>query len=265
MITIKTLQENKKNSQPIVALTAYDALMASIFDSVGIDLLLVGDSVGNVVYGYDTTIPVTMEMMIHHTIAVKNGTKEALILADMPFSSCHESITEAVKNATQLLRAGAQGVKVEGAGEFMISVINRMVEAGIMVSGHLGFTPQQINIFGGNIIQGKTDNDANKIIQDAKRLEKAGISMLFLEMVPEELAKLITKELSIPTIGIGAGKYCDGQILVSQDMLGIFTKYKPKFVKRFANLADNIRDAVLSYKNEVSIGDFPSNEHSYIS
>lgn len=265
MITIKTLQEKKKNSQPIVSLTAYDALLAAIFDSAGIDLLLVGDSVGNVVYGYDTTIPVTMEMMIHHTTAVKNGTKEALILADMPFSACHESIGEAVKNATRLLRAGAQGVKVEGAGEFMISVINRMVEAGIMVSGHLGFTPQQINIFGGNIIQGKTDHDASKIIQDAKKLEKAGVSMLFLEMVPEELAKLITKELSIPTIGIGAGRFCDGQILVAQDMLGLFTKFKPKFVKKFANLADNIRDAVLSYKNEVSIGDFPSNEHSYIS
>ena len=265
MITIKTLQEKKRNSQPIVALTAYDALLAAIFDSAGVDLLLVGDSVGNVVYGYETTIPVTMEMMMYHTTAVRNGTKEALILADMPFSASHESIGEAVKNATQLLRAGAQGVKVEGAGEFMISVINRMVEAGIMVSGHLGFTPQQINIFGGNIVQGKTDNDASKIIQDAKNLEKAGVSLLFLEMVPAELAKEITKTVNIPTIGIGAGKSCDGQILVAQDMLGLFTKYKPKFVKRYANLADNIRDAVLSYKNEVSIGEFPSVEHSFTS
>ena len=263
MITIKNLQEKKNNSQPIVALTAYDALMASIFDSAGVDLLLIGDSLGMVMYGYDTTVPVTMEMMKLHTIAVANGAKSALILSDMPFSSCHESIGEAVKNASILLRAGAHGVKVEGAGDFMISVITRMVEAGIMVAGHLGFTPQQVNRLGGNLVQGKTDESAKNIIHEAQKLEKAGVSLLFLEMVPEDLAKEITQLLSIPTIGIGAGKYCDGQILVAQDMLGIFTKFKPKFVKRYANLADNINDAVLSYKNEVSKGVFPSKEHSF--
>lgn len=263
MISIKKLQEKKLNLQPIVALTVYDALMASIFDSAGIDLLLVGDSMGNVVYGYETTIPVTMEMMTFHTTAVANGTKEALILADMPFSASHESIGKAIQNATKLLRAGAHGVKVEGAGEFIIRVIERMVESGIMVAGHLGFTPQQVNRFGGNLIQGKTEEDASKIILDAKKLEKAGISLLVLEMIPESLAKEITSAVSIPTIGIGAGKYCDGQILVAQDMLGLFTKFKPKFVKRYANLAQNIHDAVLSYKNEVTTGEFPSKENSF--
>ena len=263
MINIKTLQEKKNNSQPIVALTAYDAIMASIFDSAGVDLLLVGDSMGMVVYGFDTTVPVTMEMIKYHTMAVANGAKEALILADMPFASCHESVGEAVKNATQLLRSGAHGVKVEGAGDFIITVINRMVEAGIMVAGHLGFTPQQVNRLGGNIVQGKTDDSAKIILQEAKKLEQSGVSLLFLEMVPEELAKEITQSINIPTIGIGAGKYCDGQILVAQDMLGLFTKFKPKFVKKYASLADNVRDAVLSYKNEVSKGEFPAKENTF--
>ncbi len=263
MISIKTLQERKNSSDKIVALTAYDAIMASIFSEAGVDLLLVGDSMGNVVYGFDTTIPVTVEMMEYHTRAVANGAKNSLILADMPFAACHESVGEAIKNATKLLRAGAHGVKVEGAGDFTISVIDRMVEAGIMVSGHLGFTPQQINRFGGNVVQGRTDESATNIVSDAKKLEKAGVSLLFLEMVPEELAKKITESISIPTIGIGAGKYCDGQILVSYDALGLFTKFKPKFVKRYASLADDIRDAVLSYKEDITKGIFPSNENSF--
>jgi 3-methyl-2-oxobutanoate hydroxymethyltransferase len=263
MISIKKLQEKKGKSEPIVALTAYDAIMASIFDNAGIDLLLVGDSVGMVVYGYDNTIPVTMEIMKHHTKAVANGNKNALIISDMPFASYHKSLQESMNNAIELLRAGSQGVKMEGAGGFVVNTITRMVEAGILVVGHLGFTPQQVNRFGGNIIQGKNQESAQKIIDDAKTLERAGVSLLVLEMVPENLAKEITKILSIPTIGIGAGKYCDGQILVAQDVLGMYTKFKPKFVKRYASLADNILDAVLCYKKEVLSGEFPSEENSF--
>ncbi len=263
MISIKTLQEKKNKAEPIVALTAYDALLAAIFDEAGVDLLLVGDSLGMVVYGYDTTVPVTMEMMLAHTTAVANGVNNSLIISDMPFGSYHKSIQDSLKNAISLLRAGAKGVKVEGASEFVLSVIRRMVEAGIMVVGHLGFTPQQVNRIGGNLVQGKNESSAQKIIDDAISLQDAGASLLFLEMVPEELTAKITSKLNIPTIGIGAGNACDGQVLVAQDMLGMFTKFKPKFVKRYANLADDIKDAVLSYKKEVMSKEFPSEENTF--
>lgn len=262
-MNIRTIQDKKNKAEKIVVLTAYDALLASIFDEAGVDVLLVGDSVGMVVYGFESTIPVTIDIMVAHTTAVVNGTKNAVVISDMPFASYHGSIEDAIKNASLLLRAGATGVKLEGAGEFVSAVISRMVEVGIMVVGHLGFTPQQVNRFGGNVIQGKTDESAKKILEDAKHLEKLGVSLLVLEMVPESLAKEITESIAIPTIGIGAGRFCDGQVLVAQDMLGLFTKFKPKFVKKYARLADNIKDAVLSYKQDVIEGKFPFEENIF--
>jgi 3-methyl-2-oxobutanoate hydroxymethyltransferase len=262
-MNIRDLQEKKKKAIPIVSLTAYDSIMASIFDESGIDLLLVGDSLGMVIYGYDSTVPVTVEMIRTHTEAVARVVKKSLVIADMPFGSYHKSLQDSIKNATILLRAGAQGVKVEGASSYVVRTIKRMIEAGIMVAGHIGFTPQQINRVGGNVIQGKSEEEAKKLMNDAKKLEKAGVSLLFLEMVPEKLAKNITENLKIPTIGIGAGKYCDGQVIVAHDMLGLFTKFKPKFVKRYANLAEDIKSAVLSYKEDVVKKRFPSDENTF--
>jgi 3-methyl-2-oxobutanoate hydroxymethyltransferase len=263
MITINNLQNKKKSSEKIVALTAYDATMASIFDEQGVDVLLVGDSLGMVIYGYDNTVSVTMDMMINHTKAVANGRKNSMILSDMPFGSYHSSLSVSLDNAMSLIRAGANGVKVEGAGQFVLEFIKRMTEAGILVAGHLGYTPQHINTIGGNIVQGKSTLDAENIIRDAVLLEKAGASIIFLELIPAKLAKEISQKINVPTIGIGAGLDCDGQVLVSYDMLGLYNKITPKFIKKYKNLAEDVESAVLSYKEDVLLGKFPCEEHSF--
>lgn len=262
-VTIKSFQKAKEEKQPISMLTAYDYSMAKILDTAGIDSLLVGDSLGMVVQGKESTLSVTIDEMIYHAQMVNRGAKRALVVVDMPFMSYHVSIEEAVHNAGRLMKeGGAEAVKLEGGVEFA-ETISQIVRAQIPVMGHIGMTPQSLHLFGGFTVQGKSLEDAQKIIDDAKALEEAGVFAIVLECVPEKLAKLVTETINIPTIGIGAGKHCDGQVLVSSDMLGMFSDFVPKFVKQFAHLSSNIDDAVKTYIKEMSSGDFPQKEHTF--
>jgi 3-methyl-2-oxobutanoate hydroxymethyltransferase len=262
-ITTEVLKNMKQNGEKITMLTAYDALMAAQVDESGIEMILVGDSVANVLLGYENTIPVTMEEMLHHTRAVTRGAKRALVVGDMPFMSYQESEDLAVRNAGRFLKeAGAEAVKLEGGSE-VYGVIEKIAGAGIPVMGHLGLTPQSIHKFGGYGLRGEAGEEAEKIVEDAKGLERSGAFSIVLEKIPAKLAARITKELSIPTIGIGAGADCDGQVLVTHDMLGQFEKFKPKFSKRYAELASITRDAYKQYIKEVKEKKFPASEHSY--
>ena len=253
----------KQKKEKITMLTAYDYSTAKLMDQAGIDSILVGDSLGMVMLGYDSTLKVTMEDMIHHTKAVVRGTSEAMVIADLPFLSYHISVEEAVRNAGRLVQeGGAQAVKLEGGRE-MVSVIEAIIRAQIPVIGHLGLTPQSVNVFGGYKVQGKELEDAKKIIEDALLLQEAGVFAIVLECVPEKLSEIITQELDIPTIGIGAGSVCDGQVLVVQDMLGTFTDFKPKFVKNYGNIGNVTKEAVTAYIDEVKKGDFPEKEHTF--
>ncbi len=262
MITVETIQQMKKRKEKIVCLTAYDYPTAKILDEAGIEIILVGDSAANVIAGEKNTLPITMTEMLYHTKVVARAVKNALVIADMPFLSYQCSIEEAVKNAGSFLKAGAAGVKVEGAG-CILKTIKRFVELGIPVMGHLGLTPQSIHKFGGYKLRGKTKKEAEQILQDARRLEAAGCFSIVLEKIPMRLAKKITRSISIPTIGIGAGPYCDGQILVLHDMLGIYEEFTPKFVKRYANIGQEIRNAVQNYIKEVKSGVYPDEAHSF--
>ncbi len=262
-VTTAVLQAMKRKGEKITMLTAYDYPTAAALDEAGVDILLVGDSLGMVVLGYDSTLPVTMDVMVHHTKAVVRGTKRALVISDLPFMSYQASVEEAVRNAGRLLQeAGAHGVKLEGGRE-VAEATRRIVAAGIPVMAHLGLTPQSIHQFGGYKVQGKEDAAARRIVEDAKILEEAGAFSVVLECVPASLAEAITKSLSIPTIGIGGGVHCDGQVLVIHDMLGMFERFTPKFVKKYANLNAQIKDAVRQYVEEVRTGVFPGKEHSY--
>ena len=262
-VTIKEIIEKKKRGEKIVTLTSYDYSMAKIVDESGIDLILVGDSLSMVMLGYKNTLNVTMDEMIHHTKAVSRGVSNALIVGDMPFLSYKIDRREAVKNAGRFIQeGGAEAVKVEGGTE-ICPTIDAMIKADIQVMGHIGLTPQAIYQFGGFLVQGKTTNAAKKLILDAKNLEETGVFSIVLESIPWQIAKLITSVVDIPTIGIGAGPYCDGQILVIHDMLGIFTEFKPKFVKYFSNVGDSIRSALKDYKDEVVKGVYPNREFSY--
>ncbi|MBC7333001.1 MAG: 3-methyl-2-oxobutanoate hydroxymethyltransferase [Actinobacteria bacterium] len=262
-VSVNKLFEMKRTGEKIAMLTAYDYLMASQLDECGIDIILVGDSVGNVLLGYEDTIPVTMDEMIHHCKAVTRGVKRAMVVGDMPFMSYQASLEEAVHNAGRFLKeAGAQAVKVEG-GEEVLEAIKKIIDSGIPVMGHLGLTPQSVHKFGGYGVRGQSEEEASKILRDAKKLEEVGVFSIVLEKVPAELSRRITEELSIPTIGIGAGVFCDGQVLVTHDMLGLFEKFKPKFSKRYANLAEEIKRCYREYIEEVKTGKFPTDEHSY--
>ena len=262
-ITISTLKEMKEKGEKITMLTAYDALMASQIDESGIDMILVGDSVANVLLGYDNTIPATMEQMLHHSRAVTRSVKRALVVGDMPFMSYQASDREAVTNAGRFLKeARVEAVKLEGGRE-ILGIIKKITAAGIPVMGHLGLTPQSVHQFGGYGIRGEGGNEAQKIIEDAQGLEKAGAFAIVLEKIPASLALKITKKLQIPTIGIGAGADCDGQVLVTHDMLGMFEKFKPKFSKRYAELATVAKAAYKEYIKEVKAKKFPAEEHSY--
>lgn len=256
-VTAPMLKEMKSRGEKITMLTAYDYPTANIAEEAGVDVILVGDSLGMVVLGFDDTLSVTMEMMIHHTAAVTRAAKRALVVADMPFMSYHISTEVAVRNAGRLLQAaGAQAVKLEG-GSAMIPTIERLTQIGIPVIGHLGMTPQSVHQFGGFRVQGKDEADALRIEQDARALQEAGVSALVLELVPGELAKRITRELDIPTIGIGAGPFCDGQVQVVHDIIGLYDKYIPKHAKQYANLKAEMFDAMRSYVEEVRNGEFP--------
>ncbi len=252
-----------KGKQPIVMITAYDAPFANIVYQAGVDAILVGDSVANNVLGYSDTLPVTMEDMIRHTQAVRRGAPEAFIIADMPFLSYQCSVDDAVRNAGRFLKeAGANAVKLEG-GSFYVPLIERLVKAGIPVMGHLGLTPQSVNVFGGYRVQGKDEKDAEYLLQEAEALEKAGVFSIVLEMVVEETARMISENLKIPTIGIGSGRYCDGQILVLHDLLGLNPAFLPKFAKRYANLYQQSLEAVQKYVFDVRNRVFPSQENVF--
>lgn len=261
--TVPQILQMKSKKQKITMLTCYDYVTARLLTTQDIDMLLVGDSVGTVKLGYENTLAVTMEDMISHTKAVKRGNAGALLVTDMPFMSYEISIEEAVRNAARLMKeGGAEAVKIEGGSE-IADKVKAIVDAKIPVVGHLGLTPQAINQFGGYKVQAKTDSAKEKLIEDAKALEKAGVFALVLEAIPEDLAKKVSEMLSIPTIGIGAGKDCDGQVLVIDDMLGMFTDFVPKFVKKYANVGEIIKDAVKNYIDEVREGKFPSEENTY--
>lgn len=253
-----------KNIQKISCLTAYDYSMAKIMDDAGIQMILVGDSLAMTVLGYETTLPVTVEEMIHHTKAVVRGVKNSLVIADMPFMSYQISSKHALENAGNFIkRAGADAVKIEGGSE-RVETVKALVKNGIPVLGHIGLTPQSIKEIGGYKVRGRGISEARKLIADAKALAKAGIFALVLECVPEDLGRKITKAVCVPTIGIGAGRYCDGQVLVSHDMLGMFSDHTPRFVRRYAELGRIMRDSLLAYKRDVEAGRFPGKDNIYI-
>ena len=261
-ITTSVIREKKIKGEKITMLTAYDYATAIVLDESGVDIILVGDSLGMVVLGYDSTLPVTMEDMLHHTKAVARGTKRALVIADMPFLSYQVSTEEALRNAGKFLKeAGAQGVKLEGGRE-IADLIRKITSIGIPVMAHLGLTPQSVHQLGGYKIQGKDDATAKKLIEDARMIEEAGAFSVVLECVPAALAGKISQAVAIPTIGIGAGAYCDGQVLVINDMLGMFERFTPKFVKKYGNLNAQMKEGVKKYIDEVKSGAFPDEEHS---
>ena len=262
-VTTEALREMKQAGQKITALTAYDYLFASLLDAAGIDLILVGDSVATVVQGEDTTVPVTIDQMIYHAGLVSRGAKRAFVVGDMPFLTYRVSTEEALHNAGRLMQvARVEAVKIEG-GQPVLDCVRRLTDAGIPVMGHLGLTPQSIHKFGTYRVRGEDSAEAEQILEDAKCLEQAGAFAVVLEKIPTAVAATVTRELAIPTIGIGAGPACDGQILVSYDMLGLFTKFRPRFVRRYLELAGEIKSAVESYCADVRGSDFPNDDESY--
>ncbi|MEC7583837.1 MAG: 3-methyl-2-oxobutanoate hydroxymethyltransferase [Planctomycetota bacterium] len=262
-ITTAALRQMKARGERIVCLTAYDNLLARLIDEAGTDLILIGDSVATVMQGRNTTVPVSMDQMVYHTDMVSRGVERAFVVSDMPFLSYQVSIEEALRNAGRLLKEGrAEAVKLEGGVDFAPTV-ERLVNAGIPVMGHLGLTPQSIHQFGSYKARGTEDIEAQGICNDAKALEEAGAFGLVLEKVPAELGQRVSESVSIPVIGIGAGPHCDGQILVTQDMLGLFTRFRPRFVRRYLELASMINEAVTSYGTDVRKGDFPNADESY--
>ena len=257
-VTVPEFRQKKSRGERIAVLTAYDATMARLLDRAGVDALLVGDSLGMVVLGHDTTLPVTLEHMLHHTQAGSRGAARALVVADMPFLSYQATVAEAVKNAGRLLQeGGASAVKLEG-GRPVIDVVRRLVEVGIPVMGHLGLLPQSVHRIGGFLKQATTEEDAERLLRDARLLEEAGAFAIVLESIPFDLARLVTGSVAIPTIGIGAGPDCDGQILVSYDMLGLTDGFVPSFVRQYARMADTIVDAARGYVADVREKQFPA-------
>ena len=262
-LTIKDLQDMKARGEKIPMMTAYDYTSGKLLEQAGISLMLVGDSLGMVVLGYDSTVPVTMDDMLHHIKTVVRGTEKAHIVGDLPFMSYHAEVSEAIRNAGRILKEGrAQSVKLEG-GQEMAETVNRIVKSGIPVMGHVGLTPQSVNQLGGYRVQGKTISDAIRLMEDTRALEEAGAYAVVLECVPAALAQMITDRLSIPTIGIGAGAGCDGQVQVLHDILGLFTDFLPKHARRYANLAETIQDAASQYISDVHLGEFPTDKESY--
>jgi 3-methyl-2-oxobutanoate hydroxymethyltransferase len=284
-ITVTSIKEKKAKGEKITMLTAYDYPTAKILDEAGVDIVLVGDSLGMVALGYEDTLKVTMEDMLHHTKAVKRGVKNALLVADMPFMSCHLGIEKAVYNAGRLVQeGGAQAVKIEG-GRKMVEVIKAIIDTGIPVMGHIGLTPQYVNHYGGYVVQGKTKESSRELLEDVKALRDAGVFSIVVECIPFEITQQLVETLAVPNqstgikpeiyyplayenqavplIGIGAGDFCDGQVLVLNDMLGVYEELDQKFVKRYANLGETMKIAVSSYINEVKNSKFPSEEHTY--
>lgn len=262
-VTLHTLQEMKDRGERISMLTAYDYPTALLEDQSGIEIILVGDSLGMVVHGFQTTLPVTMDMMIMHCQAVRRGVERAFLIGDMPFMSYQASLEDAKRNAARLLaEGGVDAVKLEG-GRPIVETVRALVETGIAVQGHIGLTPQSVSAFGGMKVQGKTVEAARRLLADARALEQVGAFSIVLEAVPARLAERITQSLRIPTIGIGAGAGCDGQVLVMHDILGLYDRFTPKFVKQYANVAQTMRDAFQAYRDDVRTKAFPSEEHAF--
>lgn len=262
-VTTQTVVNMKQEGENISMLTAYDYTMARIVDQAGIDVILVGDSASNVMAGHETTIPMTLDHMIYHASCVVRGVERSLIIADLPFMSYQVTPKEALSNAGRMMKeAGVHGVKLEG-GKPVVKTVKKIVEAGIPVMGHLGLTPQSIYKFGTYKVRAKENREADELLEDAKRLEEAGCFSLVLEKIPADLAKKVTEELSIPTIGIGAGAACDGQVLVLHDMLGLNKEFKPRFLRRYADLEDRITDSVGHYIEDIKKGDFPDKDEEY--
>lgn len=261
--TIQTIKQHKKQGKKISCLTAYDYSTAKVLDSAGIDLILVGDSLAQVALGYENTLSLTMDEMLHHAKAVCRGVKNALVVVDLPFLTYQVDMKDAINNAGRCLQAGAQAVKLEGASKDILETIKKMVDIGIPVLGHIGFTPQSVNALGGNRVQAKTAVSAGELLKQAKDLEKAGCFGVVIELIPSEVAELITKNILIPTIGIGAGVNCDGQILVTDDLLGKFSDFKPSFVRRYANFSEDAGSAVQKYINDVQNEKYPQDNESF--
>lgn len=263
-VSTLTLQKYKSEGRKIVALTAYDYSTAQILDRAGVDLILVGDSLAMVALGHRTTHAVTMEEMLHHTKAVTRGVQSSLVVADLPFMSYQVDVIQAITNAGRFVKeAQAQAVKLEGATKLNLEIVERLVGMGIPVMGHLGFTPQSVHGLGGTRVQGRTAEEGARLFHSAMALERAGVFSLVLEMVPSVVAKMITQRLTIPTIGIGAGNECDGQILVTDDLLGKYTDFKPRFVRRYASLAESCQEAIQNYAKDVVDKNFPDSSESF--
>lgn len=263
-ITVNTIKNRKINGEKVTVLTAYDYSTAKILDESGIDIILVGDSLAMVAQGHDTTLPATVDEMIYHTKAVARGAKKAMIVSDMPFMSCQVDLKDALVNAGRFIKeAGAHAVKLEGGNAHIVEVAKRCVECGIPVLGHLGFTPQFLHAMGGYNVQGKSEEAAELIKNQALELERAGVFAVILEMVPERTAEGIGKNLAIPVIGIGAGRFCDGQVLVTDDIIGKFTDFTPKFARKYADVYSVIKKAVNDYKNDVISGNFPDEKEIF--
>lgn len=262
-ITTQTVVEMKRRGEKISMLTAYDYTMARILDQAGVDIILVGDSAGNVIAGYETTVPMTLENMIYHASSVVRGVDQALVIADLPFMSYQVTAREGLISAGRMMKeAGAHGVKLEG-GSFIADTVKRIVDAGIPVMGHLGLTPQSIYKFGTYKVRAKEEAEAEQLLEDAIALERSGAFALVLEKIPAALATRVTQAVSIPTIGIGAGPNCDGQVLVTHDMLGLNKEFNPRFIRRYANLSETIREAVEHYIDDVKRVDFPNENEKY--
>lgn len=262
-ITVNTIQKYKDNNEKFSVLTAYDYSTAKYIDEAGIDIILIGDSLAMVALGYETTHSIGVDEMAVFTGAVARGVSHAMVVTDMPFLSYHCDISAAVANCGKMIKLGANAVKIEGYSDYILSVIKRLVESGIPVMGHLGFTPQFLNTLGGYKIQGKTQEAADEILRQAKELEKAGVFSIVLEMVPQESAKYITENLSVPTISCGAGKYCDAQVLVSDDVFGKFSDFKPKFARKYGDMKSLILDCAKKFDEDVKNGNFPSEDEIF--
>ncbi|HJQ12313.1 MAG TPA: 3-methyl-2-oxobutanoate hydroxymethyltransferase [Gemmatimonadaceae bacterium] len=263
-VTVRDFAEHKRKGEKIVVMTAYDALFGRLVDESGVDAILVGDSVGTAVMGYTSTLPVTLDHMIYHAAAVKRGAKRALVIIDMPFLSYQASIESAVLNCGRAIQeTGVAAVKVEGASPEMLDTVHALVRTGIPVMAHIGFTPQSVNTIGGARVQGREAEDAERLINEAKGLEQAGAFAVVLELVPAAVSARITKAVSIPTIGIGAGADCDGQVLVLPDVLGLNDEFNPKFLKRYAEMAKDVRTALDAWASDVRSGAYPDAAHSF--
>ena len=262
-VTINTINNYKADKEKFSVLTAYDCYTAKYIDEAGVDIVLIGDSLAMVALGYENTNSVGVDEMKIFTQAVSRGVSRAMVITDMPFLSYHISVEDAVKNCGQMIKCGANGVKIEGGSDYIVSVIKRLTSVGIPVMGHLGFTPQFLNMLGGYKIQGKTQEAAEEILNQAKRLEKAGVFSIVLEMVPEESAKYITERLTVPTISCGAGRYCDAQVLVCDDVFGKYPEFKPKFARKYGDMGKLIYECAKQYNDDVKSGKFPSEEEVF--